>query len=59
MEETGHYLLDLLGVFVADKDNNWINVNAVEPFDSVRGNVEQTVTALHQKTKRTSLQHTN
>lgn len=38
--------LDLLGVFVADKDNNWINVNAVEPFNGVRGNVEQTVTTL-------------
>lgn len=47
----GCYLLDLLGVFVADEDNYWINVNTVEPFDGVRGNVEQTVTALHPKTK--------
>lgn len=39
-------LLDLLGVFVADKNNNWIDVNAVEPFDGMRGNVKQTVTAL-------------
>lgn len=47
--KTGWYLLDLLGVFVADKDNNWINVNTVEPLNGVRGDVEQTVTALHQK----------
>lgn len=47
----GCYLLDLLGVFVADEDNYWINVNTVEPFDGVRGNVEQTVTALHPKTR--------
>lgn len=39
-------LLNLLGIFVADKDNNWINVNTVEPFDGVRGDVEQTVAAL-------------
>ena len=44
-----YYLLDLLGVFVADKNNNGINVNAVEPFDSMRGDVEQTVAALHPK----------
>lgn len=49
--KTGWYLLDLLGVFVADKDNNWINVNTVEPLNGVRGDVEQTVTALHQKDK--------
>ena len=46
------YLLDLLCVFVTDEDNNWINVNAVEPFDGVRGNVEQTVTALYPKKKK-------
>lgn len=55
--ETGCYLLDLLGVFVADENNNWINVNTVEPFDGVRCDVEQTVTALHpNKENRTSLQ---
>lgn len=42
-------LLDLLGIFVADKDNDWINVNTVEPFDGVRGNVKQTVTTLNSK----------
>ncbi|TNN78501.1 hypothetical protein EYF80_011284 [Liparis tanakae] len=31
-----------VGRFTADEDNNWIKVNAVEPFDGVRGNVEQT-----------------
>lgn len=39
-------LLDLFGVFVADKNNNRINVNAVESLNSVRADVEQTVTAL-------------
>lgn len=48
----GCCLLDLLGVFVADEDNYWINVNTVEPFDGVRGNVEQTVAALHPKKKQ-------
>lgn len=43
----GPYLLDLLGVFVADEHNDGINVNGVEPFDGVRCDVEQTVTALH------------
>lgn len=56
--ETGCYLLDLLGVFVADENNNWINVNTVEPFDGVRCDVEQTVTALHpNKENGTSLQN--
>ena len=50
----GCYLLDLLGVFVADEDNYWINVNTVEPFDGVRGNVEQTVAALHPKKPKQS-----
>lgn len=48
----GCYLLDLFGIFVADKDDNRINVNAVEPFNGVRGNVEQTVTTLHPKKRK-------
>lgn len=39
-------LLDLFGVFVADKNDNGVNVNAVESLNSVRADVEQTVTAL-------------
>ena len=54
---TGCYLLDLLCIFVADEDDNWINVNAVEPFDGVRGDVEQTVTALHLKRKKEREHH--
>lgn len=53
----GGHLLDLLGVFVADEHNDGINVNTVEPFDGVRRDVEQTVTALHQnRENRTSVQ---
>lgn len=50
--EAGCDLLDLLGVFVAHKNNDWINVNAVEPFDGVRCNVEQTVAALQSDRER-------
>lgn len=39
-------LLDLLGVFVADKDDDGVDVDAVEPFDGVRCDVQQTVAAL-------------
>lgn len=39
-------LLDLFGVFVADKNDNRINVNAVESLNSMWADVEQTVTAL-------------
>lgn len=39
-------LLDLLGIFVANKHNDWINVNTVEPFDGMWSNVKQTVAAL-------------
>lgn len=39
-------LLDLFGVFVADKNDNRVNVNAMESLDSVRADVEQTVAAL-------------
>lgn len=54
--QTGFHLLDLLGIFVADENNNWINVNAVEPFDGMWGDVKQTVTALHpNKGSRTSV----
>lgn len=52
----GRDLLDLLGVFVADEHNDGINVNTVEPFDGVRCDVEQTVTALQpNKENRTSV----
>lgn len=39
-------LLDLLGVFVADKDDDGVDVDAVEPLDGVRRDVQQTVAAL-------------
>lgn len=39
-------LLDLFGVFVADKNDDRVNVNTVESLNSVRADVEQTVTAL-------------
>lgn len=44
--EDGCCLLDLLGVFVADKNDDGVNVNAVESLDGVRADVEQTVAAL-------------
>lgn len=49
--EMARDLLNLLGVFVADEDNNRIDVNTVEPFDGVRGDVKQTMTALEFKIK--------
>lgn len=33
------YLLYLLGVFVADEDDDWVNVNAVQPLDGVGSDV--------------------
>lgn len=39
-------LLDLLGVFVADKDDDGVDVDAVEPLDGVRRDVQQAVAAL-------------
>lgn len=39
-------LLDLLGVFVTDKDDDGVDVDAVEPLDGVRRDVQQTVAAL-------------
>lgn len=54
----GH-LLYLLCVFVANENDDWVNVNAVKPFDSVRCNVKQTVTVLRERTTqhRTGLSH--
>jgi hypothetical protein len=28
-------LLDLLGVFVADEDDDWVNVDAVQPLNGM------------------------
>lgn len=39
-------LLDLLGVFVADKNYNWIDVNAVKSFYCMWSNIKQAVTPL-------------
>lgn len=44
------YSLDLLGIFVANENDDWVDVNAVEAFDGVWGNVEQTVTVLRGRT---------
>lgn len=32
--------LYLLGIFVADENDNWVDVNAVETFDGVRSDVK-------------------
>lgn len=34
------YSLYLLGIFVANEYNDWVDVNAVKTFDGVRGNVK-------------------
>lgn len=52
--EIVRYSLYLFGIFVADKNHNWVNVDAVEPFNSMWGDVEQTVAALHPNTQNTT-----
>lgn len=39
--------LYLLGIFVADENDDWVDVDAVETFDGVRSDVKQTVAVLH------------
>lgn len=34
------YSLYLLGIFVANEYDDWVDVNTVKPFDGVGGNVE-------------------
>lgn len=34
------YSLYLLGIFVANEYDDWVDVNAVKTFDGVRGNVK-------------------
>lgn len=41
-------MIDLLGVFVADKNYNWIDVNAVKSFYGMWSNIKQAVTPLGQ-----------
>lgn len=36
----GDYSLYLLGIFVAYEYDDWVDVNAVQTFDGVRGNVK-------------------
>lgn len=43
------HLLNLLCIFVANENDDWIDVNAVKPFDGMGCNVEQTVTVLGKK----------
>lgn len=49
-EEGCGHLLYLLCIFVANENDDWVNVNTVKPFDSVRCNVKQTVTVLRERT---------
>lgn len=39
--------LYLLGIFVADKNDDGVDVDAVETFDGVRSDVKETVAVLH------------
>ncbi len=58
-EEGCGHLLYLLCVFVANENDDWVNVNVVKPFHSVRCNVKQTVTVLRERSTqhRTGLSH--
>lgn len=40
------HLLDLLSIFIANEDDNRVDMNTVEPLNGMRSDVQQTVTVL-------------